>query len=170
MSVQSDGGVVVRGLAGDPHVLLIRDPYDKWGLPKGHAEAGETLHETALREVSEETGLSDLELGPELTTIEWPFRSGNARIHKRATFYLMFSERGVPVPARGEGIRAAEWVPLESAHERISYPNAKAVVRAARAALLDGDGTEPQTEPVRGFGGSPREGAGDRSRETKGSR
>ena len=123
-----------------------------------------------LREVSEETGLSDLELGPELTTIEWTFRSGDARIHKRATFYLMFSERGVPVPARREGIRAAEWVALESADERISYPNAKAVVRAARATLLDGDRTEPQTEPGRGFGRGPRNGPGDRPRETEGSR
>jgi 8-oxo-dGTP pyrophosphatase MutT (NUDIX family) len=149
-TVQSAGGVVVRGLGGRLHVLLIKDPYDKWGLPKGHAEVGEALHETALREVSEETGLSDLALGPELTTIEWTFRSGDTHVHKHATFYLMFSERGDPVPERREGIREAVWVPLETAHERISYPNATAVVHAARAILLDGNRTEPQTEPIHG--------------------
>ena len=149
-TVHSAGGLVVRGLEGGLHVLLIRDPYAKWGLPKGHAEAGEAPHETALREVSEETGLSDLELGPELETIEWTFRSGDTHVHKQATFYLMFSERGVPVPQQREGISEAEWVPLESAHERISYPNAKTVVRVAQAILLDGNRPEPQTEPVHG--------------------
>ena len=142
--------MVVRRLDGRLHVLLIKDPFDKWGLPKGRAEAGEALHETALREVLEETGLSNLELGPELATIEWTFRSGDTHVHKQATFYLMFSERGVPVPERREGISEAEWVPLESAHERVSYPNATAVVQAARAILLDGNRTESQTEPVHG--------------------
>lgn len=149
-TVRGAGGVVVRKLEGGPHVLLIKDAYDKWGLPKGHAEGGEGLHETALREVAEETGLSDLELGPELVTIDWMFRSGETDVHKFATFFLLFSERGDPVPQHTEGIRGVEWVPLESAHERISYPNATAVVRAARAALLDGDRTRTRTEPVHG--------------------
>jgi ADP-ribose pyrophosphatase YjhB (NUDIX family) len=116
-------------------VLLIEDAYGKWGLPKGHPESGETLRDTALREVSEETGLSDLELGPELLTIDWRFRSHDAHVHKFATFFLMFSAHGDPVPQHAEGIREAQWVPLERAHERISYPNAAAVVQAARAAL-----------------------------------
>ncbi len=38
-------------------VLLAKDPrYVYWSLPKGHAEPGETLEETALRETLEETG------------------------------------------------------------------------------------------------------------------
>jgi 8-oxo-dGTP pyrophosphatase MutT (NUDIX family) len=130
--------------------LLIKDPYDKWGLPKGHAEAGEALHETALREVSEETGLADLELGPELVTIDWTFRSGGEPVHKFATFFLMFSERGDLVPQRKEGITDAVWVPLEAASDRISYPNATDAVRAAQALLLDAGPTAPQTEPVHG--------------------
>ena len=148
--VQSAGGVVIRGVGRSRRVLLIKDSYDKWGLPKGHAEAGEALHETALREVAEETGLVGLELGPELATIDWRFRSGGQTIHKFATFFLMFSESGDPVPERKEGISEAVWVPLESAHERISYPNAREVVRAAQAMLLDVGPPAPQTEPVHG--------------------
>jgi 8-oxo-dGTP pyrophosphatase MutT (NUDIX family) len=134
---QSAGGVVVRSPEDDPHVLLIRDPYGKWGLPKGHAEPGEALADTALREVTEETGLSDLELGPELMTIEWQFGAEDVVVRKVATFFLMFSEHGVAVPQRSEGITEVAWVPLESAQERISYPNAIEVVRAARSALLE---------------------------------
>lgn len=122
----------MRELDGVPHVLVIRDPYKKWGLPKGHAEEGESAAETALREVGEETGLQDLRLGPELITIDWTFRAGGERIHKFATFFLMHSREGDPVPERSEGITAVKWLPLATAHRRISYQNAAEVVKAAQ--------------------------------------
>ncbi len=121
------------------HVLVIRDPYRKWGLPKGHAEEGETPAETALREVEEETALSDLTLGEELITIDWVFRAHGRRIHKFTTFFLMGSESGDPVPEERAGITACEWVPLRSAHERISYDNAAEVVKVAQRLVLGAD-------------------------------
>ena len=136
---QSAGGVVIRTIEGTPHALVIRDPYKKWGLPKGHSEAGESLQEAALREVREETGLQDLRLGEELVTIDWVFRVQGRRIHKFATFYLMYSDRGDPVPEEAEGITECEWVPLEEAPRRISYDNASEVARAARDAVLGTD-------------------------------
>jgi 8-oxo-dGTP pyrophosphatase MutT (NUDIX family) len=149
-TVASAGGVVVRNLSSGPHVLLIKDRHDQWGLPKGHAEPGEAAHETALREVTEETGLSDLELGPELMTIDWQFSAEDVLVHKFATFFLMFSRHGDPVPERAEGIMEATWVPLESVHERVSYPNAITVVRAVQSLLLDAEGSKPHTEPMPG--------------------
>lgn len=135
----SAGGVVIRTIDGIPHALVIRDPYGKWGLPKGHGEPGESLEETALREVREETGLEDLRLGRELVTIDWVFRLEGRRIHKFATFYLMYSDAGEPVPEKAEGITACEWVPLGEAAERISYDNASEVARAARDVVLGPD-------------------------------
>ena len=94
--------------------------------------------EAALREVSEETGLDDLVLGQELATIDWYFRAGSRLVHKFCAFYLMRSDAGDPIPEAEEGITACVWVPLTEAEARISYDNAREVVRAAREMVLDG--------------------------------
>lgn len=55
----SSGGVVARLFDGKIKVLLLRDKrYEDWTLPKGHLEGDETLEQTALREVSEEAGVT----------------------------------------------------------------------------------------------------------------
>ena len=130
--------MVVRLIDGEPRVLVIRDPYQNWGLPKGHLEEGEGSGEAAAREVTEETGLSDLVLGPELATIDWYFRAGGKLVHKFCAFYLMKSVSGDPVPEEEEGITECVWMSLDEAAARISYDNAREVVNAAREALDQG--------------------------------
>ena len=49
-------GMLLFALETPPKFLLKRHR-DRWDLPKGHAESGETILETALRETEEETGL-----------------------------------------------------------------------------------------------------------------
>ena len=133
----SAGGVVVRRIDGTVHVLLIHDPYGNWGLPKGHLEAEEALADAGLREVREETGLSDLELGPELGTIDWYFRMRGRLIHKHCTFFLMTSQSGETVPELEEGITECRWPPLENAAESVTYDNAREVVREAARMLAE---------------------------------
>lgn len=61
--VTSAGGVIVRNNNVQPEILLIRDlDYEDWFLPKGHVETGESLETTALREIEEETGLTDVNI------------------------------------------------------------------------------------------------------------
>jgi ADP-ribose pyrophosphatase YjhB (NUDIX family) len=124
--------VVVRHIDEVAHVLVIRDPYRNWGLPKGHLENGEGPGEAAVREVAEETGLEDLVLGPELATIDWYFRAGGRLVHKFCVFYLMSSDEGQPTPELDEGITECVWVPLSEAESHITYDNAREVVRLAR--------------------------------------
>lgn len=128
---RSAGGVVVRILDRVPHVLLIRDPYRRWGLPKGHLEGDERPEDAALREVREETGLPSLILGPDLGEIDWTFRQRGRKIHKYCRFYLMASFHGECLPEKEEGISACRWLPSTEALNTVSYGNARRVVQRA---------------------------------------
>lgn len=127
----SAGGVVFRRVGANLRFLLIRDPYDNWGLPKGHLEDGETLEAAALREVAEETGLANLAVHAPLPTIDWFFRDGDHVIHKFCHFFLLESEQGEPSPQRDEGISDCIWCSYRKAMRTVSYDNARDVLRAA---------------------------------------
>lgn len=123
------------------YFLLIRDPYQNWGLPKGHLERGETPEQTALREVREETGIPDLELKEPLDTIDWFFREGPDLIHKYCHFFLMETATVETVPQLEEGITECLWLPLPDALDTLTYDNARTVLRMAGARVgSDPDG------------------------------
>ena len=131
----SAGGVVYRVVDGSPLYLLIRDSYRNWGFPKGHVEQGELPDGAALREVSEETGLSGLAMRGLIETIDWHFRFRGRLIHKICHFYLMETVESTTSPQRTEGITACRWLPFGAAEELISYANARDVLRKARTLL-----------------------------------
>lgn len=133
----SAGGVVVRPDPSGHRVLLIRDPYGKWGLPKGHLEGKEGPRDAALREVTEETGLAPLVLGPDLGEIDWTFRLRGRKIHKYCRFYLMASFQGNLAPQVNEGITECRWMAAEAALDQVSYENARGVMHRGLELLVD---------------------------------
>jgi 8-oxo-dGTP pyrophosphatase MutT (NUDIX family) len=132
----SAGGVVFRRASGDPVFLLIRDPYENWGLPKGHVERGETPEQAALREVGEETGIDRLELLAPLGTIDWFFREGPDLIHKYCHFFLMETDAEATRPQLEEGISECLWLPLPEALQTLTYDNARSVLETAGKHVL----------------------------------
>lgn len=60
--VISAGGIVVRNNPNKQILLTIFTHIKGLGFPKGHVEAGETFEQTAIREVAEETGLTELKI------------------------------------------------------------------------------------------------------------
>src|SRR5262249_52901388 len=89
----SAGGVAYRKSRGSIEIAIIRiAPEDRWQLPKGHVDKGESPEEAALREVREETGL-DAEITEKIEAIEYWYFSGKGadrvRFHKFVHFFLM---------------------------------------------------------------------------------
>ena len=73
--IQSAGAVLYTFIDGVRHYVLVREKNGSYGLPKGHVEPGETLPQTALREVREETGL-EIDNTRYAASQPWPFPSG----------------------------------------------------------------------------------------------
>jgi 8-oxo-dGTP pyrophosphatase MutT (NUDIX family) len=128
----SAGGIIFRRQPDrSAHFLLIRDPYEHWGFPKGHLEGEETPAAAALRESAEETGLSDLMLHGPIRIIDWHFRFKDRYIHKFCHFFLFESPGAPVVPQQDEGITDYRWLGLDEALKQLSYDNARGVLKRA---------------------------------------
>lgn len=96
----SAGGVVYRQNESGVEVCLIQPKGTvRWQLPKGHVEADEEVSMAALRESSEETGLT-CDLESFIDSIEYTFynrfkkEQANKQIHKQVAFYLVKATGG----------------------------------------------------------------------------
>jgi 8-oxo-dGTP pyrophosphatase MutT (NUDIX family) len=111
MTVIEAGGGLVH--TGDGKVLLIFRR-SKWDLPKGKVDPGETVAAAALREVTEETGLHNLQFGSPLTTTYHTYNQNGVLILKESHWFLMKSDEAQTLaPQTDEDIEKCVWVPLE---------------------------------------------------------
>lgn len=127
----SAGGIVYRkGAEGIDVVVCGRDSDGVWGLPKGTPDAGESIEETAVREVTEETGL-EVRIVDKVGTVEYWFARDGTRYHKWVHHYLMEATGGDTSRHDVEYDRV-EWLPVEDAMKRLSFKNEAAIVAKAR--------------------------------------
>ncbi|MCS6881542.1 MAG: NUDIX domain-containing protein [Oscillochloridaceae bacterium] len=133
--VRAAGAVVyTRGNDGILLVLLIKDRYGEWTLPKGHVEPDEAEEAAAVREIAEETGIACTIEGP-LARVSYPILKHGAWRDKEVTYFLARADRATPVPATAEGISEARWAAPAEALATISYSQIRDVTRQALAAL-----------------------------------
>src|SRR5688500_4320996 len=117
----SSGGVCFRMADGKVEVVLIQTRPERWQLPKGAIEDGETREQAARREVREETGI-DGEIVEHLETIEYWFTAGTRRQrrHKSVHLFLLRAVSGDVSEHDDEAIEA-RWFPIESAGAKLSF-------------------------------------------------
>jgi 8-oxo-dGTP pyrophosphatase MutT (NUDIX family) len=142
----SSGGVIYRRTSNAIEILLIKDSYGNWGFPKGHVEAGESSQEAALRECREETGLGSLRMVGPVGTSDWHFRTGKSLVHKFCDYFILEADPNEPTsPQRGEGIQACQWLARHEAEARVTYANARQILRVAAEYWSPSGASEPAT-------------------------
>ncbi len=113
-----------------------KSPSSLLALPKGLVDPGEKAHQTALREVREETGVTASVI-TKLRDIKYFYMRSwgdRERVFKIVSFYLLQYQSGriddISPEMRVE-VQRAVWVPLDEAHSRLSYRSEREVVRLA---------------------------------------
>ena len=139
----SAGGIVARitDANGLEIVICGRNADGVWGLPKGTPEAGESIETTAVREVSEETGL-EVEILDKIGVVEYWFARAGTRYHKWVHHYLMRATGGDPANHDLEYDRV-EWRPIDDAVKTLTFRNEIDMVAKAREMIEGSDGRKP---------------------------
>ncbi|HUF53100.1 MAG TPA: NUDIX hydrolase [Dehalococcoidia bacterium] len=133
-SAVSAGGVVYRADNGTIEVVICGRLGDGvWGLPKGTPDQGETLEETAVREVSEETGLR-VEIVDKIGAVEYWFARAGVRYHKWVHHYL-FQATGGDTESHDLEYDRVEWRPINDALRALTFKNEAEMVKQARSLI-----------------------------------
>jgi len=133
--VVSAGGVVWRlSSRGALEVVVCGRLADRiWVLPKGTPDPGETMEETALREVREETGLL-VKRGDPLEPTEYWFTADGVRFHKRVHHWLM-EPIGGDLADHDHEFDEVRWLPFGEAFSLLSYAGERKVLADAARVL-----------------------------------
>jgi 8-oxo-dGTP pyrophosphatase MutT (NUDIX family) len=133
----SAGGIVIRYENDSPQFVAGRRRRERdggtWTLPKGTPIAGESLEETALREVSEETGLRTRILSP-LGSIYYTFVQRGLRIHKTVHYFLM-EPVGGSLDEHDHEFEEVRWVGFADAPALLSFDTERSLVNLAAGRL-----------------------------------
>ncbi|HEU0074245.1 MAG TPA: NUDIX hydrolase [Dehalococcoidia bacterium] len=138
----SSGGVVFRMTDGGREVLLCGRRSDGlWALPKGTPEPGETMEQTALREVREETGV-EVEVDGIVGEIKYWFSrpQEGVRYNKTVRHYLLHPVGG-DTSLHDHEFDDVQWFPVQEALALMTYPNEARMLRLA-IEMVDGPEAE----------------------------
>jgi len=126
----SAGGVAFRRTADGVEVVLVgRLEPERWVLPKGTPTRGESMEQTAVREVSEETGVQVRLIRP-LIDIDYWFILHGVRHFKTVHFYLMEAVGG-DTSLHDHEYDVAAWFSIGEGLRRLAFANERAVLERA---------------------------------------
>ncbi len=128
---KSCGLVLFREQDGERLFLLLHYPGGHWDFPKGHVEEGEREHETASRELLEETGIADITFVDGFREkIDYKHGKKENPLHKLVVFFLAKTDL--------KDVRLSHehhdfvWLPYEESQKKLTYNNAKNLLEKAK--------------------------------------
>ena len=132
------GAICWRLVDGKARILLVhRGDRADVSLPKGKLDPGETLPQTAVREIAEETGLT-IALGAPLGTVEYTLPSGKEKVvyywSAEVSAHALELSKFIP----NSEISSVEWVSLGRARKKLTYAHDVDVVDRFARRLAEG--------------------------------
>ena len=119
------GGTIFRhpenGNENDIEILLIQDAKNRWTIPKGHIEEGETAKETARREIGEEAGLTNIDMIGWLGKINFRYRRVNKLVLMTTQIYLVRAKGDTNKIVKEEWMNDIKWFSFHDALDVIEY-------------------------------------------------
>ena len=121
---KSAGIVLIRNNSDKNEFLLLNYPQGHWDFVKGKIEKNETLHEAAIRETREETGITNIEFFDGFEeSVEYDFRFKKEDIHKKVIFFLAkTSEKNIKLSHEHNDYI---WLEYDDALKKTTFENAK---------------------------------------------
>ncbi|SNQ61814.1 bis(5'-nucleosyl)-tetraphosphatase [Candidatus Methanoperedens nitratireducens] len=135
MRKKSCGAVVFRKNR-EVKYLLLHYEAGHWDYVKGEVEKGESERDTVVRELMEETGITDARFIEGFREeIRYFFKMGGRTVYKEAVFFLMETETSEVVLSFEH--TGYEWLDYQKAIERLTFENAKNILRKAHTFLKE---------------------------------
>jgi len=116
------GGIIFRRDKDDGiEILLIQDGKDRWTIPKGHIEEGETAQQTTRREIKEEAGLDNVDILGWLGKIYFRYRRVDKLVLMTTQIYLVRAKGDTNAIQKEDWMKDIKWFKFHDALDVIEY-------------------------------------------------
>jgi len=123
------GGVVFRRNKNkDIEILLIQDAKNRWTIPKGHIEEGESAKDTAEREIHEETGLEQLKALDWLGKINFRYRRQQSLVLMTTEIFLVQAQGNTDKIRPEDWMNGIKWFSSANALDKIEYEDISKII------------------------------------------
>ena len=117
----SGGMIFRRNQKGEVEILLIQDAKNRWTIPKGHIEEGETARQTAEREIREETGRKEMKVLNWLGKINFRYRRVSSLVLMTTEIFLVQAKGDTDSLKPEDWMNGIGWFKANDALDKVEY-------------------------------------------------